>query len=52
MDPHESSEDILSESLSFIGAETPVDTENISYGPLQLSVAKKVGVFTEYHGKA
>ncbi|KAF5369256.1 hypothetical protein D9758_002632 [Tetrapyrgos nigripes] len=36
-------EDILSDSLSFLGGKPVVDQEIISYGPLRLSVAAKEG---------
>lgn len=38
----ESAEDILSESLAFLGGEPVVDREIINYGPLTLGIAAKV----------
>lgn len=39
----QSSEDILNDALSFLGGNPVVDDEVISYGPLRLTVAPKVG---------
>lgn len=38
----ESSEDILHDSLAFLGGKPVVDDELICYGPLRLTVAPKV----------
>jgi hypothetical protein len=43
MDNHEeSTEDILNDSLAFLGGDPVVDSDTVSYGPLTLTIAPKV----------
>lgn len=44
MDRIENAEDILSESLEFLGGEQAVDDGQVCYGPLSLTVAPKASM--------
>ena len=41
-------EDILSDSLEFLGGKPVIDDSNIRYGPLVLTLAPKVRVWFNY----
>lgn len=45
MDHEESTEDILNDSLAFLGGDPVVNSDTVSYGPLTLTIAPKEGQY-------
>lgn len=43
-DHEESNEDILKDSLAFLGGDPVVDDNSVTYGPLTLTIAPKVSI--------
>jgi hypothetical protein len=46
--PEESNEDILNDSLAFLGGDPVVDDNVVTYGPLTLTIAPKVSCFSNF----